>query len=190
MTTVESKPKPGPSVARQITEHKRGSPVVHLSLAKAVEAAVGAVDSDTLIPVAPVDAGVALQPKTLLALLTFSYARQIYASAHIETSLRGDSNFRLLCRERFPDTRTLRRFRRENRGALFGCLRAALRFLAEQKVAQGLVTHVNEAHVTEEANRRIIMAMFTDSLEVNNDQTRDTPVDLCYMFANRRPRTH
>ena len=57
-------------------------------------------------------------------------------------------------------------------------------------MAQGLVTHVNEAHVTEEANRRITMAMFTDSLEVTNDQTRDTPVDLCYLFANGRPRTH
>jgi len=164
--------------------------VDHRSLATAVEAAVSAIDSDTLIPVAPVDAGLALQPKALLAVLTFSYARQIYASIDIETSFRSDSNFRLLCREQFPDARILRRFRRENREALLGCLRAALRFLAEQKVAQGLVTHVNEAHVTEEARRRIIMAMFTDGLGGSKDQTRDTPVDLCYMFAKERPRTH
>jgi transposase len=164
--------------------------VDHRSLATAVEAAVSAIDSDTLIPVAPVDAGLALQPKALLAVLTFSYARQIYASIDIETSFRSDSNFRLLCREQFPDARILRRFRRENREALLGCLRAALRCLAEQKVAQGLVTHVNEAHVTEEARRRIIMAMFTDGLGGSKDQTRDTPVDLCYMFAKERPRTH
>jgi transposase len=190
MTTVESKPIPGPSAARQITEHHRLDPIDHGSLAKAVEAAARAVDSNTLIPVAPVDAGQALQPKALLAVLAFSYARQIYASIDIEASLRGDSKFRLLCREQFPDARILRRFRRENREALLACLTAALRFLAEQKVAQGIVTRVNEAHVTEEANRRIIMAMFTDSLEVSKDQTRDTPVDLCYLFANRRPRTH
>ena len=190
MTTVESKPKPGPSVARQITEHQRVSPVDHRSLAKAVEAAVRAVDSNTLTPVAPVDAGLALQPKALLAVLAFSYARQIYASSDIETSLRGDSNFRLLCREQFPDARILRRFRRGNRKPLLACLTVALRFLAEQKVAQGLVTHVNEAHVTEEANRRVIMAMFTDSLAASKDQTRDTPVDPCYLFANRRLRTH
>jgi transposase len=190
MTTVELKPKPGPSVARQKTEHQRVSPVDHHPLAKAVEAAVRAVDSNTLTPVAPVDAGVALQPKALLAVLAFSYARQIYASSDIEASLRGDSNFRQLCREQFPDARMLRRFRRENRKAVLTCVTAALRFLAEQKVAQGLVTHVNEAHVNEEANRRIIMAMFTDSLAATKDQTRDTPVDLCYLFANRRPRTH
>src|SRR5689334_10170522 len=83
MTTVESKPKPGPSVARQITEHQRGSGVDHRALAKAGVAAVAAVDSDTLIPVAPVDAGLALQPKAQLAVLTFSYARQIYASIDI-----------------------------------------------------------------------------------------------------------
>ena len=190
MTTVESRPNPGPSAARQVTEHQRVSAVDHRSLAKAVEAAVQAVDSSTLTAVAPVDAGLALQPKALLALLAFSYARQIYASLDIETSLRGDSNFRLLCREQFPDARILRRFRRENRKALHTCLTAALRFLAEQKVAQGLVTHVNEAHVTEEANRRVIMAMFTDSSAASKDQTRDTPVDLCYLFANRRLRTH
>jgi transposase len=155
-----------------------------------VEEAVRAVDSNTLIPVAPVDAGPALQPRALLAVLAFSYARQMYASSDIETSFRGDSNFRLLCREQFPDARILRRFRRENRKAVLTCLRAALRFLAEQKVVQGLVTHVNEAHVTEEANRRLIMAMFTDSLAASKDQTRDTPVDLCYLFANRRSRTH
>jgi transposase len=155
-----------------------------------MEAAVRAVDSNTLTPVAPVNAGLALQPKALLAVLAFSYARQIYASSDIEGSLRGDSNFRLLCREECPDARMLRRFRRANHKPLLTRLTAALRFLAEQKVAQGLVTHVNEARVIEDANRRVIMAMFTDSLAASKDQTRDTPVDLCYLFANRRQRTH
>ena len=180
------------------------------SLAHAVEVAVRAVDDTrlvpvapldaiasgtargltSLIPVAPVDAGVALQPRTLLALLAYCYARQIYCSADIEACLRRDPNFCQLCHGTFPDARTLRRFRRENREALLLCLKAALRFVAEQKVAQGVVTRFHEAHLAEEANRRIIMAMFTDSMELDKDQTADSPVDLCYLFANGRARAH
>ena len=89
-----------------------------------------------------------------------------------------------------PDARTLRRFRRENREALLTCLKAGLRFLNEQKVAQGLLTHVNEARLAEEASRRIIMAMFTDSMSMDKDQTSDVPIDLCYLFANGGGQAH
>jgi hypothetical protein len=122
--------------------------------------------------------------------LAFSYARQIYASDEIETFLRADRNFGLLCREQMPDARTLRRFRRENREALLACVKAGLRFLAAQKVAQGLITHVNETRVAEEASRRIIMAMFTDSMAMDKEHTTDAPMDLCYLFANRNPEAH
>src|SRR5690242_4775026 len=174
MTTLDYEPKAGPFMARQMTEDQRIGRVDDGSLAKVVEGAVRAVDSKTLTPVAPLDAGFAFQPKALLALLALSYARQIYSSTDIESSSRGDSNFRLLCRGQYPNARILRRFRRANRKPLLTCLKIALRFLAEQKVTQGLVTHVNEVHVTEEANRRIVMAMFTDSLAASKHQTRDT----------------
>ena len=46
---------------------------------------------------------------------------------------------------------------------------AALQFLFEQKVADGTVTKINELQVAEEAKRRITMAMFIDSMELNGD---------------------
>ena len=70
------------------------------------------------------------------------------------------------------------------------CLEAALRFMTEQKVAQGLITRVNQERIAEEARRRIIMAMFTDSMELDKDQTSDTPVDLCYLIAKDGSRGH
>ena len=41
---------------------------------------------------------------------------------------------------------------------------------------QGLLTHVNETRLAEEASRRIIMAMFTDSMAMNKEQTTDAPM--------------
>ncbi len=34
------------------------------------------------------------------------------------------------------------------------------------------------------------MAMFTDSLELDREQTTDTPFDLCYLIAKGRPPVH
>ena len=66
----------------------------------------------------------------------------------------------------------------------------ALRFLAEQKMARGLITRVDQPRLAEEARRRIIMAMFIDSMEQDGEMASDTPVDLCYLFANRRSGMH
>ena len=67
---------------------------------------------------------------------------------------------------------------------------AALRFLADQKVADGIVTKVSEAQLAEDASRRIIMSMFIDSTELDGDGASDAPVELCYLFANRGARAH
>ena len=116
-----------------------------------------------LRPVARRDAGLAFQPKALLALLSYCYARQIYASAEIEDVVRRDVNFRQLCQNEIPDEWVLRSFRRHNREAIQFCLMTALCFVAEEKVREGIVTKVNKAGFAEEAQRRIIMAMFLDS---------------------------
>jgi len=46
---------------------------------------------------------------------------------------------------------------------------AALCFLAEQKVVEGIVTTVNKRHLAEEANRRITMAIFIDTMMLDGD---------------------
>jgi hypothetical protein len=59
------------------------------------------------------------------------------------------------------------RFRSQNRRALQSCLQTALHFLAAQKVADGFMTRINESHVAAEASRRIIAAVFIDSVEAS-----------------------
>ena len=58
---------------------------------------------------------------------------------------------------------------RENRDAIRSCLTTALAFLAEQKVEEGVVTKAWQPDLAEEATRRITMAMFIDSMELDGD---------------------
>jgi len=136
------------------------------SLTQAVRSAVRAIEEAALQRVARRDAGLAFEPRTLLALLSYCYARDIYGSADIEDVLRRDANFRLICHNEFPGTRVIRRFRRENREALHRCLTAALRMLAEgaPKIAD---EEAAGTAVAEDASRRIMKAMFIDSMETD-----------------------
>jgi len=190
MTTLEPTPRYGrPYPARRVLEEHNVNADAPRSLAQAVQAAARAAES-RLRPETAQHAGLAIEPRVLLALLSCCYARQIYGSAEVEQFLRGDAHFCQLYADQVPDVPTIRRFRRDHREALQVCLTAALRFVAEQKVAEGVVTRVNEAQIAEEASRRIIMAMFIDSMELDRDQTPETPVDLCYLFANGPPKAH
>jgi hypothetical protein len=122
-------------------------------------------------------------PEALLAVISYCYALQIYRSAEIAQMFRRGAGFRQLPGDPPPGVVTICRFRRENRDALHHCLTTALRFLAEQKVATGAVSKVNEALLGEEASRRIIMATFSDSLELEAGEGSETAIDLCYLFA-------
>jgi len=134
-----------------------------------VQATVRTVDEATLRPVARRDAGLALQPKALLALLSYCYASQIYASAQVENVVRRDENFRQLCHNVVPDEWVIRSYRHHNREAIHFCLMTALCYMAEEKVRQGIVAKVNVVSFAEEAKRRIIMAMFLDSVALDGE---------------------
>ena len=169
MTTLEPRTDVRPCAARYVIASDPITETGPHSLAQAVQASVRTVDEHALRPVAQREAGLAFQPKTLLALLSYCYARQIYGSAHIEDDMARDAKFRQLCHDEFPDAAVLRRFRRENREPVRLCLTAALGFLAEQKVEAGVVTKVSPAHLAEEATRRITMSMFIDSMELDEN---------------------
>jgi hypothetical protein len=148
------------------------------SLPQVVESAVRRIDIKLLKPVAPAHAGPAFQSSALLALLTFCYARQVYSSAVIAEQLRRDFTLFKVDGYGLPGTQVLQQFRAFNRWPLDLCLRSALFFLAQEKIRQGIVTHVKEEYIKEEASRRIVMAMFTDSLEMereNQPQVRVQP---------------
>ena len=157
---------------------QRAGPLEPCSLAHAVATAARKVDERMLTLVGQTKAAGGLGARTLLALLAFCYARQIYGSIEVVTRLRYDEGLRGLCDELTPDPNTIRQFRTENRQALEFCLQAALRCQAEEKVAQGLLTKVNEERLAEEARRRITMAMFTDSMDLEKDVERARQVSF------------
>jgi hypothetical protein len=68
-----------------------------------------------------------LRPQMLMTLLTYAYATRVYGSEEIEMSLRHNPTCRYLCARRYPDARTLRRFRHLNRARL----EASLAFVFE-----------------------------------------------------------
>ena len=126
------------------------------SVTQAVRTAVRAIDPGTLRPVARRDSGVAYEPRTLLALLSYCYARDIYGSADIEDVLRRDAVFRQLCQNEFPGARIIRRFRRENREMLQRCLTSVLRAVTAPPVS-GRGVELNEDELAEEADRKSVV---------------------------------
>jgi transposase len=80
--------------------------------------AVRRVNERDLRRVAAPDAGMAFRPLTLLALITYCYAVEIYGADEIEDLMRRDPEFRGLCRNEFPNSHLIRRFRRYNREAI------------------------------------------------------------------------
>src|SRR5438874_4557483 len=113
MTTLEprmnSRPNPGRCSYRYY-----GLPALRpTSLAQTVQAAARALDRHALKPAAPQDIRTAYQPTTLLTVLAYCYALQIYGSADVEALVRSDANVRPLCQDQFPDARMIRSFRRK-----------------------------------------------------------------------------
>ena len=135
------------------------------SLDQAVQAAVQALEETALKPPVRHMASLAFQPRVMVALLSFHYARQVYSSQEIEVLLAADITFKNACRGELPTAAMLKEFRNENRRAIRECLRAALLFLARQQLEAGAPARLDEASVADEANRRLIMAMCVDSLE-------------------------
>lgn len=150
-------------------EASTSPPESEMSLARAVRQAVQATDGSQLRYVARRDAGLAYEPKTLLALLSYCYARDILGSADVEDALRRDANFRQLCNQEFPGARLIRRFRRENREALQRCLASVLRSLAGPPAAPANGESASDVSYTDEASRRMMKAVFIDSVMADED---------------------
>src|SRR6266487_6132283 len=108
MTTLEPERNLRPSAALNLVAPDNAPATGPRSLPQVVQEAVRSVDESTLHPVARLDAGLAFQPKTLLGLLTYCYARQIYGSAEIEDVVRRVAYLRQLCGSEFPSAWVIR----------------------------------------------------------------------------------
>lgn len=137
------------------------------TLREAIQAAVQGMNDGSLKPLAGSAARPYAQARAMLVLLADCYARHIYSSTKVASLARQEPDF--LCWEELPDAHALRRFRVENRGVIHRCLMAALRFLVEQRILSGALTKVDGPQLVEEASRRIIMAAFADSTELDGE---------------------
>src|SRR5262245_35140464 len=102
MTTTLSQispPRPGTSVSNTRAEFSESA--APRTLSQAVQQAVRWVDDSVLRRVAPSNAGPGFEPRTLLAVMTYCYAREIYSSIDIEELIRTDQPFRQLCQNEY-----------------------------------------------------------------------------------------
>src|SRR5579872_2593175 len=95
------------------------------TLAEAVEIAVEQVDMDLLRPLAGPANSPVFQATTVLGLLAYSYARQVYSSTVIADQLRQELKPFRFYETDVPDAKALQRFRAANRDSLAFCLRSA-----------------------------------------------------------------
>jgi hypothetical protein len=136
-------------------------------LSEAIQAAVDGIGESELCPLAT-DACPSLeQSRAVLILLVTCYVHEIYGSTDVASLMEGAPDFSCRWWETLPDGHALRRFRSDNVRAIQHCLEAALRFRGEQKIRAGFVTKVIGAQPAEEARRRITMAAFADSMELD-----------------------
>lgn len=145
-----------PQIRPDETNH-RSRAAAAISPAQAVQVAARAISRSALHPVCSPTSGVACHPRTLLAVLTYCYASEIYSSTDIEDMMRSDANFRTVCGNQIPDAQILRRFRRHNHEAIEHCLDRVLQLLADQAG-----THPTEVEIMEQAHQQLHIAMLMD----------------------------
>src|SRR5689334_11783674 len=91
---------------------------------------LGAVNDtceQTGVPIVDAMNGPALDAKSMMGVITYSYTKGVLSAAEIEEGLWKDSRVRGACASKIPAARTISRFRRLNRALIQMCLENALR---------------------------------------------------------------
>ena len=91
MTNLEPRMNTGPSPGRCSSGHYGLSALRSASLAQTVQAAARAIGWNALKRAELQNAPRGVQPRTLLTVLAYCYALQIYGSADVESLLRNDA---------------------------------------------------------------------------------------------------
>ncbi len=168
MMTLETRTSRQPLPAPRVLVPASSTQPEPQSLAEAVQAAVRTVEAGAFRAMPRPGEGLVERPQSLMALLAYSYARGIYSSREIEEALWRDDALRELSGREIPRARELRRFRREHREAVCQCLKAALIFLARHFGSSTTPDATADARWTEEANVRLMKAMFIDQMEMED----------------------
>jgi transposase len=84
-------------------------------------------------PVVTPKAGNALPAEEMLGAVAYCYAKGVYTSEEIERKMMKDTELRAATGGELPDANTIRRFRRNNRGAIQATLEKWFRKLRKQR---------------------------------------------------------
>jgi hypothetical protein len=139
---------------------------------RSLEDARQTVDADDELPPPALETGntgAKVFAEDLLALLSHCYAHEVYGSIEIENLLACDATCRCLALAAIPRASEIRLFRKKHREAIENCLADILRQRAEQKLNEGFVAKVNHLNFGAEARRRLVTAMFIDSMEMDGE---------------------
>ena len=130
-----------------------------------IQQAVRTVQARGLCRVASADASLAFQPRVLLSLLVYCYLTDTFSSIDIEEMMRADETFRNLCRHELPPARVIRHFRRDNRNTIRECIFIVLCRQCQRYSPPGEPSARRLDALMEEADGRILKAMFIDHME-------------------------
>ncbi len=114
-----------------------------------------------------------LRPQMMLTLLSYCYAAGIHGSADIAAAIRTDRVLYYICARTYPDSRELRRFRRQNRERVQHCLTYIFKQAWELRFEEAGVDRLGCAWFDIELNQnvatavqhRIELAMLRDGVE-------------------------
>ena len=120
-------------------------------------------------PLTPCAKSADVPPGQLLAMLSHCYACEVYGSTEVQNALMADPAYQRFWRGDVPDVATIQRFRKANQKALRDCLALVLRDRAERKLEQGVVAKLSQVNFDEEAKRRLVTAMYTDTVEMDGN---------------------
>jgi hypothetical protein len=113
------------------------------------------------------------QPRMMVTLLAYCYAKGLYGSRQIEEAIQSDPVIRYLCAREYPDWKDLRRFRREHRDWIGACLSQVLKQAWAWKLDEAEVdfqgyawfeTELNPV-INDEVRLRLEVAAFVDLME-------------------------
>lgn len=108
--------------------------------------------------------------RTLLALLTYCYATDLFSASDVRRKILADDVLNGLFGRDVPDERQIRRFRKLNRSLLEHCLAAALVYLEFLKPRLEPACLRDGLLFADEAKRRILMAACLDSVEIEDEK--------------------
>lgn len=162
-------PRPNPEAPTSAAE-EGATIVIRRAASKVVEQTGGEV-------VVPRGGGNALPPKEMLGAVAYAYAKGVYRSEDIERKMVHDPAVRQALGNEIPDAQTIRKFRRQNRGAILATLEKFFGWARRKKAEPAPVvcdsgpgsTEATTLYAKKAAEARLGEAAFVDNMAKDDE---------------------